>query len=115
MVECILMQDNGARFGNWVDGNDREPYGQLWQRLGNVSFSIKVSCVLHGLAIVEAKSNEWELGRPEEPTDFLQSTHNHPEGSKELWRRLMLSLCVVTFLEVTVATMEKLINHNYGV
>ncbi len=72
----------GARFGNWVDGDDREPYNSF----GNGS-AMRVSplCLDHGLWLLCKITGIGPIRNLKRIS--AEVTHNHPEGVSELWRR----------------------------
>ena len=87
----------GARFGNWVDGDDREPYNSF----GNGS-AMRVSPCAWGMdCSFYARTGMWPSSR-ELASLSAEVTHNHPEGIKGAWLQLMLSFYVVFTLVVIV-------------
>ena len=91
----------GARFSNWVEGNDREPYNSF----GNGSAMRVSPCAWAMDCSFCARTGAWPSRRALAQLS-AEVTLTIQRGSKELWRRLMLSLCVVITLEVIVVTME---------
>ena len=67
----------GARFGNWVDGDDREPYNSL----GNGSAMRVSPCAWTMDCSFCARTGAWPSRRAVARLS-AEVTHNHPEGVK---------------------------------